>query len=45
MGFEELTPLLVDQRSVGLQIVLDPLARLGVLLLESDHLVEELQPQ
>ena len=41
---EELAPFLVDQRAVGLEIVLDPLERLGVFLFERDDLAEEIQP-
>src|ERR1035441_2700539 len=45
MLLEERSPLLVQQRTVGLQIVLDALVRPLVFLLQFYHFVEELQPQ
>ena len=41
---EKPRPVLVQQHPVGLQVVLDPLAGLGVLFLERHHLAEEVQP-
>ena len=45
MLLEERAPLVVEQRAVGLEIVLDALVGLLVFLLELDHLVEELEPE
>ncbi len=42
---EEQSPLVVEQRAVGLEIVLDALVRLLVLLFELDHFVEELKSE
>ena len=41
--FEEFSPGIVNQDTVGLQIVFDPLAGLFILLLEFHHFVEKLQ--
>src|SRR5208337_18220 len=45
MFLEEQAPLVVEQRPVRLEIVLDSLPRLLVLLLKFNHLLEELQPE
>ena len=42
---EEPGPVVVEQRAVGLQVVLDPLPWLGVLRLQRDDLLEELEPK
>ena len=42
--FEEFSPGIVNQDTVGLQIVFDPLAGLFILLLEFHYFVEKLQP-
>jgi hypothetical protein len=38
---QELRPVVVEQYTVGLQVVIDSLPRLPVLLLQRDHLLEE----
>jgi len=43
MLLEEARPILVEQRAVRLQVVLDSLAGLGMLLLQRDDLAEKVQ--
>jgi len=38
-------PVVVEQRAVGLQVIFDPLPWLGMLRLQRDHLLEELEPK
>ena len=45
MFLQEAGPVFVEQRAVGLQVVLDALPGLGVLLLQRDHLLEEAESE
>ena len=38
-------PVVIEQRAVGLQVVLDPLTGPGMLLLQRDHLLEETESE
>jgi len=42
---QKLRPVLVEQRAVGLQVVLDPLAGLRMLLLQRNDLAEEVETE
>jgi hypothetical protein len=43
--FQELTPFLIEERTIGLEVVVDDLSRSGVFILKLHDLVEEIEPQ